>query len=411
VAWFKNQVMIAITSKKLARLKTVISGALLRLMISLSNVVVSIFIINTQSASLWGQIVSYILFVDMGFTVINWGSSIYLIREFSNKPDQLKSTFFHAVAGRALFLGIFIIALLFSFKEPRISIVLIIWSFARFCYQSLDPIIQFDRDFTFSTVLEAVGIASIIIPLHVGWLPITVESTITLFTLSFVIRALCLFFYKRKFLFRESITLSFTGIKRFFLLAFPFFLITLSALFQQRADLYCVALFLDPTSTAHYQVFLNLLILNQIGASLLLNPFVKNIFRLSNSSVRKLERKFILAGYLLTLAFIPVMYLVVRFIYHFDLSWEMYLMGYIYNISFYFYLIRYYELSKTKLKLVYLYSFLGCIINIAFSLLLTPYFGIKGALLAGLITQLFMVFMYYKNQFINKLNSLTLAKH
>jgi hypothetical protein len=175
---------------------------------------------------------------------------------------------------------------------------------------------------------------------------------------------------------------------------------------QQRSDLYSVAYFLDDHETARYQVFINLLIFCQFGASLLLSPFAKNIFRITKKSFLKLEKKFMTWGVLLSAVSITAVYLLTQFFYGFTLSWKMFALGYVYVLMFYLYLLRNYELGKLRKQTrVALYSFAASGFNLILSFFLTPNLGIEGALLAGTFAQLFLVALYHQKKFVQHATS------
>jgi len=167
-------------------------------------------------------------------------------------------------------------------------------------------------------------------------------------------------------------------------------------MFQQRADLYTVAYFLPDHETARYQVFVTLLIFCQFMASLVLSPFAKNIFRITDQSFLKLERNFLLIGLPLSILSMIALYVVVTLLYHFSFPLIFYGMGALYVYAAYAYLPQNYLLGKENKQLqVSLYSLLASGVNLLFSVLLIHKLGIIGALTAGLLSQIFLVALYH----------------
>ena len=182
--------------------------------------------------------------------------------------------------------------------------------------------------------------------------------------------------------------------------ALPFLLLTLMAMLQQRIDLYLVALYLTPETTAAYQVFLNLLLLSHVVASLLLSPYARNIYRLSHQGLGKLEKKFMSAGILLSTASISVIYVVVQLIFKFQLSWFMYVAGYFYVLLYYLYQVRNYQFMKEHRQAdVAIFSLAGCVVSLILGLILIPFYGIEGAILGGLSTQVLNVLLHLRVRF------------
>jgi O-antigen/teichoic acid export membrane protein len=377
------------------RTKTVVVGGLARIISSFTNLIISVIVIRIQSPELWGEIVPVILFIDFGFSFVNWGSGPYLLRAFSANPSSMKEQFGESIGSRMPLLFLFLLILSLSPFPIDIKIGLVIWSFFRYVYQSFDPVLQFLRNFLFIIMIECVSVAIIVMPLIFSSQKNDLAFLVTSFTISVAFKAISTCFVFRSYL-RNQISLS----TKYFAKATPFLLLTFSAMLQQRADLYCVAYFLDSVPTARYQVFVNLLIFFQFLASLVLSPFAKNIFRLSEKSFKKLESNFIMIGVPLSLLSILGTYIITRFFYQFNFSLSMYLMGAVYIFLFYVYLLQNYLLGKeNKQVLAAVYSLIASLGNVLLCIFLTPRFGIEGALAASLSAQVILVALYHRKKF------------
>jgi O-antigen/teichoic acid export membrane protein len=381
------------------RLTIVFSGVSFRLLASFSSLIISLCLVRTQSAALWGGVVHYLVVIDLFFSVINWGHAQYLIREFSLRPGQLILGFRQSLISRSyLMIGFGMVALFMPFMQEY-RFVLILYMVARFFYQAFDPVVQYYRGFFFAVITELIGLAVVLLPVVFGAVEASVYHVITLLTVSFIVRgSLTLIRYRSLFV---KVSRAMPEPWFFFKSAFPFFLLTMSAMLQQRTDLFVVTFFLDKKDTAQYQIFSSLLLVGQLGASLLISPFAKNVFRLPESSLRKLETSFMRYGLVLSLVFIALIYGVVRYIYNFNLSVYMYGMGYLYSMLFYVYLIRNYKLGKAQRQFIVAgYSFAGFVVSLTLSFLFTPLWQKEGALLAGLVTQCFVAVLYFTKPFL-----------
>jgi len=288
----------------------------------------------------------------------------------------------------------------------QVQIIIVVWSAMRFLYQSFDPVIQFERNFLFSFVVETIGLISLAIPILIFQKTLTAEEIMALYGLSFAIRAFFTTIFYRDFFRLSSLPPKLDEIRKFLLAAFPFLLLTFSAMLQQRVDLYICALYLPNAETAQYQVLLNLLLLSQVGANFLLAPFTKNIFRLPAPAMQKLEKKFIKVGFILALLCSALVYGILTIGYQFHLSTISYAMGYIYILTFYFYLMRIYDLRKSSRQTTIVYcSFAGCTVNLVASFLLVPKFGLNGALFSGMSTQIFIAVLYRLPAFMTQKNA------
>lgn len=310
-------------------------------------------------------------------------------------PQRMKEDLGRSITARSPLLVIFAIVILFMPIPLSFKGWLLIWAFARFVYHSFEPLAQIERHFLFTLLLEGCSIAIIVLPVLMAG-TVTLEKLVILYTISMTMRAFAFALF-----YRNRVIISFTGLQ-FLKDSFPFLLLTFSAMLQQRMDLYSVAYFLGEEDTAVYQVYINFLIFCQFASGLLLSPYAKNIFRLPARSFLKLERQFMMAGFVFSFAGIVIVWIAVTGIYHFELSLRMYIMGYLYILMFYLYLLRNYELGKLyKQTLAAKYAFLSSFVCLGFSVFLTPRYGVEGALLAVLLAQVLLVLLYQKDQILS----------
>lgn len=375
------------------RLQIIVVGGTARLLATLSSVVISILIVRTQSPSLWGEVIPFMLIIEFGFSVIGWGALPFLVQQFSLHPHQAKSDWGEATFSRSWLLLLFLIVIPLLSFSVALKIYMMVWATGRFVYQCFEPIAQTERNFLFSIIMEFTALMIIAVPVIMAETPIQVEDVVLLFAASMFWRASVSAIFFRKWISFQTVGAG------YFKRAFPFFLLTLSGMMQQRTDLYCVTFFLNDKDTAVYQVFFNFLVFCQFLASLLLSPFAKNIFRLSPRSLSRLERKYMLAGLPLALGSIAAVFVAIRYFYHFELSWAMYGLGYLYIFMFYLYLLRNYEMGKAyRQTTVAIYGFLGSFLNLILCTLLIPSFGIEGALLSGTAAQAFIVMLFHRKK-------------
>lgn len=371
------------------RLQIILLGGMARLLAALFTVTVSLIVIRTQSPGLWGEVVPLMLILEFGFTIIGWGALPYLVQQFSLHPHQMKHDWSQSLASRAALLLVFLIFIAFLPQTADVKSGLIIWAAGRFVYQCFEPIAQVERNFTFSIFLEMTALAVMIVPIFILPAPISSITLIHLFALSMIWRAVV-----SLICFRKWITWSVPRIE-YFKTTFPFFLLAISGVLQQRTDLYCVAYFLPDTETAAYQVYFNFLIFCQFLASLLLSPFAKNIFRLRPASLRSLERTFVLAGIPLSFVSMLTVALLIKFVYQLEITLIQYALGYIYVLMFYVYLLRNYELGKTYRQAhAALLGFIASAVNLILCFFLIPSYQITGALVAGTVAQIVVAILY-----------------
>jgi len=386
------------------RAKVILLGGANRIWLPLSNVLIAYLIILYNSPEFWGNIVYIILTIEFAISIISWGQRPYLIREFSLNPSSINRDWSNSFIYRIPILIVFLAIIPFLGFVLRLVLFLALWTIARYIYQSFEAVIQYERKFQFSLLNELTGLLLMAVPILLLRSELDLAIVVMLYSLSYTFRALVVLFYFRSmlkslFLSRPNTVTVLRASKDHLVISFPFLLLTFSGMLQQRTDLYCVAFFLEKAEVAKYQVYLNFLAFSQLAASIILSPYARNIFRLNEPSLRKLEKSFIKLGAGLTLVLIAMVYLLIRYVYQFELSAYLYGLGFIYVWLFYFYLIPNFEYGKhRKQQLVAYYSLAGGLVNLMGSIFLTPTLELEGALIAGVISQLFMVWIFNRKR-------------
>jgi O-antigen/teichoic acid export membrane protein len=381
------------------RTRVVLTSSVFRLLSSFGTLIISSFVVRWFSTGLWGEIVYYLLLLDLGFVAINWGHSFYLSRQFSENPQLISNNFQKAFVSRSYILILFVVVIFLLPVSIHIKVTLAACSLARFIYQAFDPLIQYHRKFLPGLILELAGIVAIVLPLIFLRSDVSLLTVLMLYAISFTFRAVITLI-----MFRSHIAGSRFPVdaSTFLRPALPFLVLTLTAMLQQRMDLYVAALYLKTDKLAIYQVFLSLLLLSHVAASLLLSPFARNMFRLSHERLRKVERQFMFAGIFFSAISIVVIFIILKFVFEFHLSWMMYVCGYVYVLLYYFYQVRNYQFMKAhRQKEVALFSLVGCGLSLVLSFVLIPYYGMEGALIAGLSTQVVNVLLHLRVRFID----------
>jgi O-antigen/teichoic acid export membrane protein len=373
----------------------------------LTNMVISYLVISFVSSEFWGSVVYIIILLDFAFNIISWGNKPFLIQEYSLSPQSINHLWRTSFTSRIIWLLLFIVVIFFFNYSLQIKLCLVLWVIARYIYQSFDALILFNKNFVFSVLTELTGLCVLLIPVMLFRNTLTLSVIISLYTLSVLIKSGIAIIYYRKIVVGELFSKTkpkyhFKTSLNYFIVSFPFLLLTFSGMLQSKTDLYTVAYFLKKTDVAHYQIYLGFLGLSQLIASLFLSPFARNIFRLSKNSLKKLERLFITAGVFISFFLTVFIYFLLTYIYHFSFSFYMYLLGYLYVLAFYLYLLKNYEFGRQRKQgMVALFSFIGSFVNFLFGIILTPLLGIEGALLSAVISQFFMVLIFHKPHLFN----------
>jgi Na+-driven multidrug efflux pump len=136
----------------------------------------------------------------------------------------------------------------------------------------------------------------------------------------------------------------------------------------------------------------------QTVPGLIAGPYIKNLYRISSSSYKKIQFQFSIIGIVISSIFSLITYFAVTLIYHFNLPLSIYVFGFLYGLLTYFYMLQIYLLFKDKKQnQVMLISIISIVINFILCFVFIPLWGIQGAVIANVLSQivLFIGYRYY----------------
>ena len=379
-------------AKTRERIILIVVHAIRSLIIPVLNIGLSYLFIQLASKELWGEFVGPLIWVTLGVHICSWGNKEYLLRAFSRDPAQLHIQWQQSLGTRIL--GIIIP--LAGFAVMGFSGMLLfwmsVWLLASFWYQSFDVAILYTRRFVPAIVIELAGFAIIAGGALLSGQTPDIVLIASLYAWAILAKALLLSLLFSKTLFRKF---RFRWKKEQIILAVPFFLIGMSGMLQSRADLYIVNLWLEDADVAVYQVMINIFIYVQALSGLILLPFVRNLYRMKVAEILRLSRRMLRFGFLVSVAVLPMAWIVLNVLYTFQLGWPFFLCGALFFLPSFWYLPVIYVLyKKQKERTVLWINLLGVAFNVVFNLLLIGPMGILGALIATVIAQWVMLLVY-----------------
>ena len=130
------------------------------------------------------------------------------------------------------------------------------------------------------------------------------------------------------------------------LVLLPFFIPMFLGTIRSKTDAYYGTLFFSKEDLSHYQIFISLMMLVQLGASYVINPFLKNFYRVKQQIASKIEKQFTLLGLLVGAAFIPILYVLAQYVYGFDYSILAYAFAFLFVITVFIHLLLISEYHK-----------------------------------------------------------------
>lgn len=378
--------------KLLKRFQIILANSAHTLLLPAFNLLISLLVIRLASRTLWGEFVAVLIFMNLAIHIMHWGSKEYLLREFSRSPKRQGTDWQSVLLSRFLLGGIFLLSVLFwpgsGFQKGWLAL----WGIGALLHKSYDVLVLYHRRFLTALALDVVAIGLIAGIIWLQLSSLNVDLLMMLFAISAWLKAIGL-----ALLFRREISRGENGQfeHTFFMKALPFFLLGFSGMLQSQTDLYCVVWFLTREDAGFYQVFINMMIYLQVIASLILQPFLKNIYRLNQQSIRKISLKLFLVGICMILPSLAAVWVLLTYLYQFSLDAVLLLMGGLFVLPIYAYLPIVYQLYKSGQEREVLWVNIGgIVINLLLNLLLIPQWEVAGAMAASAAAQWGMLLVY-----------------
>ena len=357
------------------------------------NSIISLLVIKYSSFSVWGELVSYLIIFNLCAQFITWGSKQYLLREFSLNNSRVAENWFENLKARLPLLLIVILIILLLQLSTDIKILLVFWQLIIFFNRSFEVMILYFKKMKFFLLVEIMlSLVSIFI-IIVFNKSITVQLILFVFVVIELIRSIVFGIYFGKILsFKFSLSLDLKILSA----GFIFFILGAIGMLQSRLDLYFVALLLSKNELAIYQILINYILLIQSATGFIIQPYLKEIYRMNNQSLAKFSYRFTLFGFIISIPTIFALALVLEEIYGINISWQMTLLSFLYIVPIFYYTIRVYILYKVKKESLILFTGISVlIISVPLNYFLISIYKINGALIAGVIGELLSLSFYY----------------
>jgi O-antigen/teichoic acid export membrane protein len=355
------------------------------MILPLSNFIISFLVIRLKGIELWGEFVYFMIIVSLTDFILSWGQREYLLREFSRNPSGISGDWQKSVINR---LPLVILALSFIYFlnfSIENKIIICIWLLSLFLYKSYDILVLYKKQFSFIIKIEIFSLILFVVLLFLSEEFLDLTILLLIYTIISLLKTGIVIYYYYRDIF-PWVYIKFEPV--FLKISLPFFLPAFFGFIQSKTDLYCLAYFLSEKEVGEYQILITFLFYLQIFASLLITPFIKNIYRLPDSSLQKLMTSLFRTGMIISIPAIFLIRYILSTYYHFEFSLDIYIISYFYVIPFYLYLVKLYQYFKhNKQKTVVYITILATAINLVLNIVLINKLGIKGALLASTISQ------------------------
>lgn len=348
-----------------------------------ANTLISLFVVRLASPELWGAVVPFILGIEVLLQLVHWGHKPFLLRIFSEQPGNLnKNWYTHTLQRTVLTLPILIL-LYFIPGYSTFYGWLAAWFLLRFLVLIIDVLIQYHRRYYRALLAEVISLSTVILGLLYFFDALELTSILILFVLAQAFKALFLIGLIPKFRLHYTNHLFSSNL---LIPALPFFLLGFVGLLQNKVDLYSVTWLLNDSDIAFYQILVSFLVLGQTLSTTVLNPFQKNLYRMSYAEIKKMKLNYFLFGLSLSFLVAIGITLVLKLLYHFEVSLTLSLFMWFYLAPMYYYLIECQIILKNhqEVKLIY-FNLIATFVSVIGTFVLIPLLHIEGAILASII--------------------------
>ena len=375
-------------SKLLTRVKTVSLYGFGQTIPMLAQLIISVLIIKNHSKALWGEYVTLLLWVNFIILFAYFGNKNYLLKEFSEKPGKIYTTWLSNFSTRFLvflFIGVitFFIPLFESFKA-----IVLIWMFLLFFNQAFEVLILYQKDFKFNFFTEFIrnSIVIIVILLFSETLPL--EQLLYIIIGGLTIKAICYICYYRKVLLQTKVSLD----KGSLLASIPFLIPMVLGTLRTKVDSYYGTIYFSKEDLSEYQIFISLISLIQLGVAYMINPFIKIFYRISKKTRTIIEKQFFYLGIGIGLIGISAIYIIITYVYQFTFSSISYLLGYLFIITLFVHLLLINEFYKNnkQTQVAYIIGIIA-LIQLIFGYFVIDTYQSTGALVIKVVGQWMVV--------------------
>lgn len=321
------------------------------------------------------------------------------MRQFSKEPAKMINYWQNFFLVR-IPISIVVLVSIFFFSTWKEFQFLTVWILSSFVTNAFVPVYLFKRDYFKVILTEMISFGLL------TWLIFSSETDLTIHILCYyyaiylLIKAVVYSVLYYQFWVFKSSTFNY----KLLWLSLPFLFLGLTGFLQSKIDLYVFAFFYKSALLGEYQIISGFFIFSQSIATILVLPYVKNVYRMKNSGIAKLNRLIGLSGLLINAFIVLTIVFILQWFFDIELNLFQIILGYLIGFPSYFYAIRvFYLFRNNKENKVLLVSIWSLLVNLTLSTILL-YLGwkITGVLLANGVAQLVCLFLYSQHKIDDK---------
>ncbi len=356
------------------------------------TLILSYIIINNFSKTLWGNFVEIQLYFFIALIFADWGTKTYLQKAFSNNPSNMIANWQQQFLAR-IPIALLCLVGLFFFIELDNIFFLVFWFLSAFFFNSFLSILFYNRDYILLIIIEVSSFLLLNTLFIITKEDLTINKFIVFYAIYIFYKAIIVSIKYHKFLKFKTVQINITDLK----FGFPFLLIGITGFLHSKIDLYTYSFFSNSIALGEYQIISSFFIFSQSAVTILLFPYIKNIYRINLKSLKKLRVKLAFFGIFINTFIIILIAYLLRKYFLINLTFIEYIAGFFISYPSYIYSIKVFEFFKlNKEKRVVIISIIGLLLNFTLSITLLLFkANILAVLSANAITQIITMLIYF----------------
>ncbi len=338
----------------------------------------------------WGEFISISIWIYFIAFVAKWSGQHYLIKELSKNVSNYLSVFYSNLIERA-FLLLPSLVLFFLLPVP-LACSALLTLLLLFVSTSFETLLIFKQKLQLHFFIELAGIVSLFTGFYL-FPEFNLTTIFYLFSASYLVKIILVVTCVR--LSCQPVFLSFS--LRNLIKSFPYFLIGFSGWLASKCDIYVVSIFFTKKEISEYQILMSSFLMLQALPAYLILPITTHLFRLSDVSTNKIQRKISWLALPIVAFFSLVIWCILVFFMQIKFSFLIYFFAALSCLPTFFYTVEVTRLYKQNKEKTIMYScFMLFLVTLFFMWLLLPMFKILGMVMSVCIAQWVYLFFIYK---------------
>ena len=378
--------------KIIERLKTISLFGISQLLSAFSVLILSYIIIQYHSLELWGEYVEILIWINVFLLFLSFGNNDYLLKSFSKNPSTINQQWANNLYSRSILLVLSLLLILFIPVFNRLEVFIFTLILFQFFNQSFKVLIVYHRKYTPNIWIESSFLIVLIALIFYNLNSLNLKLIIQILIIAQGFKCLLFSILLLKDFGKIKPQFQILELKR----SVPFFIPLAVGTFRSKIDIYYGTHFFSFSNLSKYQVFLSFLALAQMSSTFAITPYLKNYYRSSHTTIKKVQKRFFIYGWGFAIIATLIMYIAISKVYQLEFTLLQYGFAFLFIIPLFLHILlvnEYYK--KDQQNKIALFASLVVIIQVIAGYFLIKYWDINGALLLKILGQWSIVILLW----------------